>query len=139
MDEYRQKILVVSDRQQAGKQLPDADRDRFRFTYCAGDNQDVNFVDSGRPGYDWVLLDGGLMLGDQTDLFQSLRAMGFLVSGQRNCNSQACKLEWTSNGSLELHCCMQGARNKTDNPVGENIPSEDSFVFEYHAPMKKTG
>lgn len=139
MNNYRQKVLVVSENGRGAKQLPDTARDRFRFTRCAGDNQDVDFVDNGGPDYDWVLLDGGLMLGDQTDLFQSLRAMGFLISGQSYCHNNACKLEWTPNGILELHCCMRSRVHKSDTATAASAQPDDSFVFEYHAPMKKTG
>lgn len=124
------------------KELPNVERDRFRFTYCAGDDRNVEPPLTANGTFDWVLVDGGLINGDQKELFQSLRAIGFLFSDASCGGQQSCRVEWTPEGVLELHCCMQGRRENRKaaasqrRQAGESL---DGFVFEYHAPMKKTG
>ena len=131
-----QRILVVGDCEQAVSELPFIDADNYRFSYCAGDSRVSELITNGRP-FDWILLDGNSLHGDQMDLIRSLCAIGFFYSGGKAFGKSRCQLEWTDQGVLELHCCMQaGLRSAAARPSGEE---QDSCVFEFHGPMTQTG
>ena len=131
-----QRILVVGDCEQAVSELPLVDADNYRFSYCAGDSCASELITNGRP-FDWILLDGNSLHGDQMDLIRSLCAIGFFYSGEKVSGKSACQLEWTDQGVLELHCCMQaGLWSAAARPSDEE---QDSCVFEFHGPMTQTG
>ena len=131
-----QRILVVGDCEQAVSELPFIDADNYRFSYCAGDSRVSELITNGRP-FDWILLDGNSLHGDQMDLIRSLCAIDFFYSGGKASAKSRCQLEWNDQGVLELHCCMQaGQRSAAARPSGEE---PDSCVFEFHGPMTQAG
>ena len=71
-----QRILVVGNCEQAVSELPLVDADNYRFSYCAGDSRVSELITNGRP-FDWILLDGNSLHGDQMYLIRSLCALGF--------------------------------------------------------------
>ena len=131
-----QRILIVSDLEHAVSELPVGDADNYLFSYCAGDGRDSEFIKSERP-FDWLLLDGNLLHGDQMDLMRSLRTIGFFYAGTGIPGKSRCQLEWTDQGVLELHCCMRPGLQNAVAP--QSADEQDSCVFEFHGPMSQTG
>lgn len=136
-------ILLLSDHRQAEDALPLRSGGRYRFTHCTSDAARTGDVaERLQPPYDWILVDGAMMGRDEREFFQSLRAMGRLLSeGAGSCyQGGACSLEWDSNGILQLRCAgrqpvSDAPRRQLDGATVE-LPG---FTFEYHAPMKRTG
>jgi len=136
-------ILLLSDHRPTATELPLCQGGRYRFTHCTSDA--VRSAEIG-PGvqsrYDWILIDGAMMGGDEKEFLQSLRAMGHLLSeGAGDCyQSGGCSLEWDANGTLQLRCAgrrlMRPARGCRTDRAEVELPG---FTFEYHAPMKRTG
>ncbi len=131
-----QHILVIGDSEQAVSKLPLVDADNYRFSYCARDNRDSESIVNGRP-FDWILLDGNSLRGDQKELIRSLRTIGFFSSGKMAQGRSRCQLEWTEQGVLQLHCCMQA--NLQNIAAGQSDEDQDGCVFEFHGPMKQAG
>lgn len=131
-----QRILVVGDCEQAVSELPFADADNYRFSYCAGDSRDRELINNGHP-FDWILLDGNSLHGDQTDLIRSLCTISFFYTGAGTPGKSRCQLEWTDQGVLELHCCMRaGLKNAA---VRQSNEEQESCIFEFHGPMTQAG
>ena len=136
-------ILLLSDRQRAETELPLRPGARYRFTHCTSDAaRTVGDVVQLQPGYDWVLIDAAMLGGDQREFVQSLRAMGHLLSegADSSCRHGSCSLEWDANGTLQLRCA--GRRPVRNEPGCRTDLMESQlpgFIFEYHAPMKRTG
>ena len=132
-------ILVIGD---AGEAVPDflgQPQDHHRFTYCARD--DCARGSAERPGrcYDWVVIEGESLVRDETDLIQSLRAMGFFLHENKR-GEHRCGVEWSREGVLQLRCCMQAsARAPGCRAQQTDAGPQNGFVFEYHAPVKRTG
>ncbi len=135
----QQRILVCSDQRQSAAELPLRRGDRYRLTHCARDDQGIDVTGRMQQRYDWILFEGALMDGDQMELVRSLRAMGLLFpeSGRGGCNYRSCRVEWSPNGILELHCGRRGGCG--DTPPDRPDKEAEGYVFEYHAPMKRTG
>jgi hypothetical protein len=131
-----QRILIVGNGGQAVSELPFVDADNYQFSYCAGDSRDSDLIINGRP-FDWILLDGNSLHGDQMDLIRSLCTIGFFYSGEMAAGKSRCQLEWTDQGVLELHCCMQASLRSV--AVRQSSEEQDSCVFEFHGPMIQTG
>ena len=136
-------ILLLSDHRRAETDLPLCARDRYRFTHCTSDAaRTVDVVDQLQARYDWILIDGAMMGGDQREFVRSLRAMGHLLSEGSDscCHAQSCSVEWDANGTLQLRCAgrMSAGHERRHQPDSSEsqLPG---FVFEYHAPMKRTG
>ena len=94
-------ILLLSDHRRAETDLPLRARDRYRFTHCTCDAaRTVDVVDQLQTRYDWILIDGAMMGGDQREFVRSLRAMGHLLSEGSDscCHAQSCSVEWDANG-----------------------------------------
>lgn len=131
-----QHILVVCDSGQAVSELPLADTGNYRFSYCAGDNRESELMRSRYP-FDWILLDGKSLHGDQMELIRSLCTIGFFYPDIGMQGISGCQLEWNAQGVLELHCCMRaGSRKTSARQSGED---QDACIFEFHGPMKRTG
>lgn len=135
----QQRILLFSDHQRPAAELPLRRGARYQLTHCARGDQGIDALDSIQQRFDWILFDGALMDGDQKEIVQSLRAMGLLFpeSGRPGCNRKSCKVEWDSNGILQLHCSRQ--RECVALQPDRQGDEADGFIFEYHAPMKRTG
>ncbi len=133
-------ILVIGDSGEVVPELFGQQQSNHKFTYCARDNYANSLNDQPGRYYDWIVIDGGSLGGDKTELIQSLRAMGIFLQPTEGQEEQHCAVEWSQEGVLQLRCCMQGSRNKT-SPAVDPVQDEqqDGFVFEYHAPMKRTG
>jgi hypothetical protein len=71
------------------------------------------------------------------DLIRSLRTIGFFYSGVETPVHSGCQLEWSEQGVLELHCCMRAGLQQT--ALRQSGEAQDSCVFEFHGPMKRTG
>lgn len=135
----QQRILVLSKRRQPQTDLPVSLCGRYRFTYCGGDDQALLVAsEQSQRRFDWILIDGAGMDGDEKDFLQSLRAIGLIFAeGEQG---RSCKVEWDKNGVLQL-CC---ARKKTSGGKGvaaadKSKQTMDGFVFEFHAPMERAG
>jgi|GEM_PF-2987094 len=135
----QQHILLFSDHRRPAAELPLRRSARYQLTHCVRGDQGIGAIDRMQPRYDWILLDGALMDGDQMEFVRSLDTMGLLFPEDARgvCNRQSCKVEWDANGILQLHCSRRGecAGVKT---AGPGVDTE-SFIFEYYAPMKGTG
>jgi hypothetical protein len=136
-------ILLLSDRRRAETDLPLRSGGRYRFTHCTSDAAcTVGEVDQLQPSYDWILIDAAMLGVDKREFVQSLRAMGHLLSegADSRCQHGSCSVEWDSNGTLQLRC---GGRGRAGQVPGGRMdvsePQLPGFVFEYHAPMKRTG
>ncbi|MFZ0468443.1 MAG: hypothetical protein WAL92_05940 [Thiogranum sp.] len=138
----QQHILLLGDHRRPAVELPVRAGDDYQLTYCASDNRDVDVIERVQQRFDWVLIDGASMGGDQMEFFRSLRAIGLLLSegADSHCNNLSCKVEWDSSGTLQLHCGRRraagGAPKRGSGNNGEEL---SGFVFEYHAPMERTG
>jgi len=133
-------ILVIGDSEEAVPEIFGQRQGHHQFTYCARGNY-ANGLNN-QPGrfYDWIVIDGGSLGGDETELIRSLRAMGVFSPQNEDQEKQRCGVEWSQEGVLQLRCCMQGSRNKSRlavDPVQDE--QQNGFVFEFHAPMKRTG
>ena len=126
-----QHVLIVAGPGQVKNRLPLTDSECFCFSYCAEDNLESELLNSSHP-YDWVLLDGKSLHGDQMELVRSLRAIGFFLPATMDSGGSICQLERTDQGVLQLHCCMRTRKRSSTE-------DQDGCVFEYHAPMTKTG
>lgn len=135
----QQHILLFSDHPRATAELPLRRDARYQLTHCARGDREVDVIDRVQQRFDWILVDGALMDGDQTEFVETLRAMGLLFRdrGGGECNHHSCKVEWDTNGILQLHCSKRAscAGFQSDRHGYDT----DGFVFEYHAPMKRTG
>lgn len=130
------RILVVGDYEQTISELPLVNAGNYHFSYCAGDSRDSELTGNGRP-FDWILVDGHSLHGDQMDLIRSLCTIGFFYGRAGKPGNSRCQLEWSDQGVLELHCCMQaGLKNAAVRPSGEE---QDSCIFEFHGPMTRAG
>ncbi len=137
-----QHILLFSDHRRPASELPVRPEDRYRLTYCASDNRSAEVIESLRQRFDWILIDGAQMGGDQKEFFQLLRAIGFLLSdgSPGQCSNRLCSVEWDTNGVLQLRCSRRQTPGGDRNPQGIDAAAETgSFTFEYHAPMGRTG
>jgi len=139
-----QCILVFSDHRRLAAELPLPPDDRYSFTCCASDSHSIDAAVERihQQRFDWILIDGAAMGGNQKEFVQSLRAIGLLLSegvvdSGRN---SVCKVEWDANGTLHLCCCRKIAAcgEPGIEVAGPNLEI-DGFVFEYHAPMERTG
>ena len=131
-----QHVLIIGDSEQAVRKLPLVNADDYQFSYCARDNRDSESI-VNRHSFDWILFHGASLRGDQMDLIQSLRTIGFFSSEKMTRGRSGCQLEWTEKGILQLHCCMQaGLHNAAAGECGED---QHSCIFEFHAPMKQVG
>ncbi len=135
----QQQILVLSKRRQPQADLPVALRGRCRFTYCGGDDQSVVLASEQiQRRFDWILIDGAGMDGDEKEFLQSLRAIGLIFAEGEQ--SRACKVEWDANGVLQLCCARkQAAAGKRIASAAKAEDTMDGFVFEFHAPMERAG
>lgn len=131
-------ILVVGNDGQAFGRCTEFGKVRFRFSYCAEDNLARELADSNKR-FDGLLMNACSSGEDQTDLSASLRAMGFFLEESNNAGLSACRLEWDKQGTLHLKCCRHSipARGQQAVPLVEAAP--DGCVFEFHAPMTRTG
>lgn len=138
----QQHILLLGDHRRPAVELPVRAGGNHRLTYCGSDNRRIDVFERIQQRFDWVLIDGASMGGDQMDFFRSLRAIGLLLSegADSHCNNLSCKVEWDSSGTLQLHC---GRRRAGGDALkcrsGNNGEELSGFVFEYHAPMERTG
>ncbi len=137
------KILVIGDTDAGTPEFLRHQRGHYQFTYCARDNYAND--SHHRPGrfYDWIVIDGESLGGDETELVQSLRTMGFLSEQGKGRAGHRCGVEWSRDGILQLRCCMQASQKEARHQAAVRRQSLDKqqggFVFEYHAPVKKTG
>ena len=129
-------ILIIGGSEQAVSKLPFVDADNYQFSYCARDNRDSESIVNGHS-FDWILFDGASLRGDQMDLIQSLRTIGFFSSDKMTRGRSRCQLEWTEKGVLQLHCCMQAGLQGA--AAGQISEEKESCIFEFHAPMKQVG
>ena len=137
-----QHILFFSDHQRPAAELPVPLDDRYRLTYCASDNRSADGTGILQQRFDWILIDGAEIGGDQTEFFQSLRAIGLLLSERRPgyCAGLQCRVEWDKNGILQLRCSRQHASAAERRPQNADAAADAaSFIFEYQAPMERTG
>jgi len=136
----QQHILLLGDHRRPAVELPVRAGDDYRLTCCASDNRSIDVIERIPQRFDWVLIDGASMGGDQMEFFRSLRAIGLLLSegADSHCNNLSCKVEWDSSGTLQLHCGRRPAAALKRGP-GNNAEELSGFVFEYHAPMERTG
>jgi hypothetical protein len=135
----QQRILLFSDRQRPAAELPLRRGARYQLTHCARGDQGIDAVSKMQQRFDWILFDGALMDGEQKEIVRSLRAMGLLFpeSCKGACDTPSCKVEWDANGILQLHCSRQaGCVDFQSDQHGDHA---EGFIFEYHAPMKRTG
>ncbi len=131
-----QRILIVSDCEHAVSELPVREADNYLFSYCAGDGRDSEFIKSGRP-FDWLLLDGNLLHGDQMDLMRSLRTIGFFYAGT---GIQGISGASSSGLTREFWNCIAVCGRVCENSVArQSGEDQDSCVFEFHGPMSRTG
>lgn len=135
----QQHILLFSDHQRPAAELPLRRGDRYRLTHCARDVQGIDALKGIQQRFDWILFDGAWMDGDQMEIVRSLCTMGLLFpeSARGGCNSQSCRVEWDANGVLQLHCGQAGGRAGLQSQRCDS--DAEGFIFEYHAPMKRTG
>jgi hypothetical protein len=136
-------ILLLSDRRRAETDLPLCSGGRYRFTHCTSDAAcTVGEVDQLQPSYDWILIDAAMLGGDKREFVQSLRAMGHLLSEGADSRFRhgSCSVEWDANGTLQLRCRGRGPiSNEPRSCMDVTEPQPPGFIFEYHAPMKRTG
>ncbi len=135
------RILVIGDTDHAAPEILRQGKEHHQLTYCArGDHAVGSNNQSGRY-YDWIVIDGGSLGGDETDLIQSLRAMGLLLPREECKGQRRCGVEWSQDGVLQLRCCMQGPKHKSRKAIQHAAADkqQNGFVFEYHAPVKRTG
>jgi len=136
----KKRVLVIGDPEMTACLLHDSRAEHHSFTYCAGDN--CANISTGQDGqhYEWIIINGEVLGRDETDLIQSLRAMGLLNAERPAGTDTRCGVEWLRDGSLQLRCCMKARRQvpevSAQSPVEQQEPG---FVFEYHAPVKRTG
>lgn len=138
----QQHILLFSDRRPSAAELPVRAGDGCRLTYCASDGRNIERVERLQKRFDWVLIDGAALGGDKKEFFQSLRAMGFLMSpeGASPCDAVRCRVEWDANGTLQLRCAGRRALGAFSGCPHAGVDVETpGLVFEYHAPMERTG
>lgn len=129
-------ILVVGSSEEAEALIRDSQGDRYCFTCCSKDDHTRTSPDQNERRYDWVLINGEALDGDKMDLIRSLAAPGFLNTAGRH----GCGVEWLSDGTLQLHCCAQPHARRQQLPAAPFAECADgAMVFEYHAPVKRTG
>lgn len=137
-----QHILLFSDHPRPSGDLPVVAGGRYRVIYCASDDRGADVIEALQQRVDWLLIDGAEMGGNQKEFFQLLRAIGFLLSERESgrCQDIRCHVEWDANGVLQLHCSRLPV-NRHDATATRLDPAADvgSYIFEYHAPMHKTG
>lgn len=134
------QILVIGDADKAVPEFLRQQEGHHQFTYCARDNYANG--SNNQPGrcYDWIVIDGESLGGDETELIQSLRAMGFFLQQQEDQGEHRCGVEWSQDGVLQLRCCMQVSSNESRQTVHQvQDKQQNGFVFEFHAPVKRTG
>ena len=133
------RVLIVGEPDGVESLFRDEHKGSYQFTYCARDNRSGVFPKDA-PGYDWVLIKGEALAGDKKDLIQSLDAMGSLADEPQLRLMQRCGVEWQQDGTLQLRCCMQSS-DRPPHPVQEAQPDQydQGYVFEFHAPVKRTG
>lgn len=137
-----QHILLFSDHRRLAADLPVRPDDRYRLTYCASNDRNTDVIKTLQQRFDWILIDGAEMGGDQKEFFQLLRAIGLLLSegGGGSCPDLLCRVEWGPNGVLQLHCGGRQACGGNGSLQNLDAAAETgSFTFEYHAPMERTG
>ena len=97
-------ILVIGNTEKAVPAFLRQQEGHHLFTYCARDNytNDLN----NQPGrcYDWIVIDGESLGGDETELIQSLRATGFFYNRMETRRSIA--VVWNCHRRV---CCNCGA------------------------------
>ena len=130
-------ILVLGDATEAAALPGYPATTGVHFSLCAEDNDKV--TSHRQPGrrYDWVLVNTRSFDGDETDLIQSLRTAGFFISGRRSPVRRSCGVEWLADGRLQMHCCRQTSMRESCASSRYDMPEDDSFVFEYQAPVKR--
>ena len=135
------EILVIGDTGCAEDLKRSLHGDHYRFTCCTGDNHAGTPSDQTGRCYDWVVINGGVLGGDEMELIRSLRAMGFFNRLHPSAIGPGCGVEWLPDGTLQLRCCAQAQQrhcmtSKRGTAQGRDV---QGFVFEYHAPVKRTG
>ncbi len=138
MNNNKTHILVVGDAgEDAAALFGDPGTTNIRFSRCAGGN-DISAAlrQSGRR-YDWILVNAGSFDGDERDLVRSLRPTGSLFPSRGRPAARKCGVEWLADGSLQMHCCMQGEKRKPCARSQFAAADSDSVVFEYQAPVKQ--
>jgi hypothetical protein len=122
------RILVIGDAEQAESAIRASQRERCSLACCAADDYlDALSEPQGRR-FDWVMIDAGV-----------LRAMGFFSSPPRVEDDGRCGVEWARDGTLQLKCCMYPRSPRLKPVAAGEVQPQSGFVFEYHAPVKRTG
>jgi len=140
MDRKKKRVLVIGDAETTASLLRDSRAEHHSFTYCAGGNCANISAGQDARHYEWIIINGEVLRGDETDLIQSLRAMGLLNMEPGAGAGTRCGVEWLRDGSLQLHCCMKSPRQLSKASAASPVEhQEPGLVFEYHAPVKRTG
>ncbi|WP_132971970.1 acyl-homoserine-lactone synthase [Thiogranum longum] len=107
---------------------------RYQLEYDEFDDRDPVYM---LAEDDWLLVNARSFDGDETDLIQSLRTAGFFIPGRTTALRQSCGVEWLADGRLQMHCCRQASLREPCASSRFDVPEDDSFVFEYQAPVKR--
>jgi hypothetical protein len=134
------QILVIGNTEKAVPEFLRRQEGHHQFSYCARDNYANDLNNQSGRCYDWIVIDGESLGGGETELIQSLRAMGFFLQQNGDQEKHRCGVEWSQEGVLQLRCCMQVSRNESRLAVHQvQDEQQNGFVFEFHAPVKRTG
>ena len=134
------QILIIGDGEEAVPSIIGEQQDHYQFTYCARGNYANGLNKPLGRVFDWVVIDGESLGGGETEFIRCLRAMGFSLPQNEIQEKHRCGVEWSQEGVLQLRCCMQASRNESRLAVHQvQDEQQNGFVFEFHAPMERTG
>jgi len=131
------QVLVLGDATEAPTLFGYPVTTGVRFSLCAGDNDDTVSHRQPRRRYDWILVNAMSFDGNEMELIQSLRTAGFFIPDRSTAARHSCGVEWLADGRLQMHCCQQGPLQEACASSQFELPGDDSFVFEYQAPVKR--
>lgn len=131
-------ILVVGDAQEAATLFGRPGTTGVHFSrYARGNDKTAPLRQPGRR-YDWILVNVASFDGDEKDLIQSLSVAGFFIADRKQREGhRPCGVEWLADGRLQMHCCKHDSTPKPCASSRYDMPDDDSFVFEYQAPVKQ--
>lgn len=130
-------VLVLGDATEAATLFGYPVTTGVHFSLCAGGNGKTAVHRQPGRRYDWILVNATSFDGSEMDLIQSLRTAGFFLSGRKPATRHACGVEWLADGRLQMHCCRQGSLQEACASSQFDLSEDDSFVFEYQAPVNR--
>lgn len=117
------------------------------ITHCADGARAI--AELLKNGYDWAIIDGHSITGDETDIARLIRTMGPEAQGSPDSSVPAaigadqpvmhtsCGVEWSKDGILQLHCGLHTLMKGAATPPPAGMECAGEILFEYHAPCSK--